>query len=197
MPYVGFRVGKLDGVNFSLQFPRSISFNIPIGKYVKTSLYTKPHGGVYSFANTDSIYYLNKDKNLNYGRREFLTGLRIDVLPSPYFNFYISSGFITQNNISLYSETFNKNNRGLYNEFYTEKIKNSLFINAGLVFKFGKTKSIYNNYNLYDAYDLNTTIDGGENNVNTGNSGIPTKQSTIKNINPNDVQDLIDVQDFL
>lgn len=197
LPYIGFRVGKLDGVNFSLQFPRSISFNIPMGKYVKTSLYTKPQGGVYSFANTDSIYYLNKDKNLNYGRREFLTGLRIDVLPSPYFNFYINSGFITQNNISLYSETFNKNNKGLYNEFYAEKIKNSLFINAGLVFKFGKTKSIYNNYNLYDAHDLNTTIDGGDNNVNTGNSGIPVKQSIIKNIKPNDVQDLIDVQDFL
>jgi hypothetical protein len=195
LPYIGFRVGKLDGVNFSLQFPRSISLNVPIGKYVKTSLYTKPQGGVYSFANSDTIYYLHPDKNLNFGRNEFISGLRIDILPSNYFNFYLSAGFTAQNNISLYSETFNKDNKGVYKNFYTEKIGKSLFINAGLVFKFGKTKSIYNNYNLYDAQDLNTIIDGGENNVNTGNSQIPTKQSKIKNLKPSEVQDLIDVQD--
>ena len=67
LPYVGIRVGKMDGVNLSVQFPRSISFNVPIGKYVRTSLYTKPQGGMYSFANSDSIYYLNNDKSLNFG----------------------------------------------------------------------------------------------------------------------------------
>ena len=196
LPYIGFRVGKLDGINFSVQFPRSISFNIPVGKFIKTSLYTKPQGGVYSFANTDSIYYLNNDKNFHFGRREFISGLRIDVLPSNFLNFYLSGGFTSQNSISMYSVTFNKKNKGIYDDFYSEKIKNSIFINFGLVFKFGKIKSIYNNYNLYDAHDLNTTIDGGDNNVNTGNSGIPSKQSSIKNINPSDVQDLIDAQDL-
>ena len=88
LPYVGIRVGKLDGVNFSVQFPRSISFNVPIGKYVKTSLYTKPQGGMYSFANSDSIYYLNNDRSLNFGRYEFLGGARIDILPSRFFSFY-------------------------------------------------------------------------------------------------------------
>lgn len=196
LPYIGFRVGKLDGINFSLQFPRNISFNVPIGKYIKTSLYAKPQGGVYSIANSDSVYYLNNDNNIHFGRNEYITGLRIDVLPSNYFNFYISAGTTAKNTISLYSETFNKNNKGSYDNFYTEKIKNSLFINAGLVFKFGKTKSIYNNYNLYDAQDLNTTIDGGENNVNTGNSEIPAKQSKIKNLKVSEVQDLINEQDL-
>ncbi len=195
LPYIGFRIGKLDGVNFSMQFPRSISLNLPIGKYVKTSLYTKPQGGVYSFANSDTIYYLNPDKKLNFGINELISGLRIDVLPNNYFNFYVSAGYTTQNNISFYSETFNNDNKGVYKNFYTEKIGKSLFINAGLVFKFGKSKSIYNNYNLYDAQDLNTIIDGGENNIKTGNSQIPAKQSKIKNLKPSEVQDLIDVQD--
>ena len=115
---------------------------------------------------------------------------------SNFLNFYLSGGFTSQNSISMYSVTFNKKNKGIYDDFYSEKIKNSIFINFGLVFKFGKIKSIYNNYNLYDAHDLNTTIDGGDNNVNTGNSGIPSKQSSIKNINPSDVQDLIDAQDL-
>lgn len=108
LPYIGIRVGKLDGVNLSIQFPRSISFNVPIGKYIKTSIYTKPQGGLYSFANTDTIYYLNNDKSLNFGRYEFLGGMRVDVLPTKFFNFYLSGGLTTQNNIVMFSETYNK-----------------------------------------------------------------------------------------
>ncbi|MBC7695803.1 MAG: hypothetical protein H7141_10190 [Burkholderiales bacterium] len=193
LPYIGIRIGQLDGVNLSIQFPRSVSFNIPIGKYVKTSLYTKGQGGVYSFANTDSVYYLNNDKSLNFGRYEFIGGTRIDVLPSRFFNFYLSAGLTTQNNIALFSETFNTGNKGQLNPFYKEKLKGSLFINFGLVFKFGKVKSIYNNYNMYNAQDLNT-VDG--NNINQGNNQIPAKVHKINNVQPSEVQDLIDVQDF-
>ncbi len=194
LPYVGIRVGKLDGVNLSIQFPRSISFNVPIGKYVRTSLYTKPQGGMYSFANSDSIYYLNNDKNLTFGRYEFLGGMRIDILPSRFFSFYLSSGLTTQNNINFYSETFNRNNRHRLNSFYKEKIDGSLFVNFGLVFKFGKVKSTYNNYNMYNALDLNSTDIG--NNVNTGNNQVPAKEKKIKNVSPSEVQDLIETQDF-
>ena len=193
LPYIGIRVGKLDGVNLSIQFPRSVIFNIPIGKYVKTSLYTKGQGGVYSFANTDSIYYLNNDKSLNFGRYEFIGGTRIDVLPSRFFNFYLSGGLTTQNNIALFSESFNTGNKRQLNAFYKEKLSGSLFINFGLVFKFGKVKSIYNNYSMYNAQDLNS-VDG--NNINEGNNQIPAKEHKIKNISPTEVQDLIEVQDF-
>lgn len=194
LPYVGIRVGKLDGVNLSIQFPRSVSFNIPIGKYVKTSLYTKGQGGVYSFANTDSVYYLNNDKSLNFGRYEFIGGTRIDVFPSRFFNFYLSTGLTTQNTIVLFSETYNKGNIGPLNSFYKEKLRGSLFINFGLVFKFGKVKSLYNNYNLYNAHDLNSM--DLNHNLNQGNNQIPQKEKKIKNVEPNEVQDLIDVQDF-
>ncbi|MES2568003.1 MAG: hypothetical protein V4565_14105 [Bacteroidota bacterium] len=194
LPYIGIRVGKLDGVNLSIQFPRSVIFNVPLGRFVKTSLYTKAQGGMYSFANTDSLYYLNNDKSLSFGRYEFVGGTRLDILPSRFFNFYLSTGLTTQNNIGLFSETFNKGNKGQLNSFYKEKLRGSLFVNFGLVFKFGKVKSVYNNYNLYNAHDLNST--DLNNSTNQGNNQIPAKERKIKNVAPTEVQDLIDVQDF-
>ena len=194
LPYIGIRVGKLDGVNLSIQFPRSINFNVPIGKYVKTSLYTKPQGGMYSFANTDTVYYLNNDKSLNFGRYEFIGGMRIDVLPTRFFSFYLSAGLTTQNKVFLFSESYNKKNNSQLKHFYSEKIAGSAFINFGLVFKFGKVKSAFNNFNLYNAMDLNSS--GIENNINTGNYQAPAKEKKIKNVSPNDVQDLIETQDF-
>ena len=193
LPYLGVRVGKLDGVNLSIQFPRSITFNVPIGKYFKSSLYTKPQGGLYTMANTDSVYYLHPDKKINFGRYEFLSGLRLDIYPNTNFNFYVSAGITSQNFIGFYSETFNKTNKNLYKAFYREFTANAAFVNFGLVFKFGKVKSIYNNYNLYDAQDLNNkNID----NINSGNSQIPVKQTNNKQVKPNEMQDLIDVNDF-
>lgn len=193
LPYIGFRVGRLDGVNFSVQFPRSITFNVPVGRHVKTSLYTKPLGGLYSFANVDSLYYLNTDRSINFGRYEFIGGLRVDVLPSRFFNFYLSAGFTTQNYIGFYSETFNRHNKGALDPFYKEKINNSIYVNFGLVFKFGRVKSIYNNYNLYDAQDLNNQ---DADHINQGNSQIPARERKIRHVKPSDVQDLIDTQDF-
>lgn len=108
LPYLGFRVGKLDGINLSVQFPRSVSVNIPIEKYIKASAYTKPQGGLYTMANTDSIYYLNDDKRINFGRYEFLSGLRLDILPSKLFSFYFSAGVTNQNYIGFFSDSYNK-----------------------------------------------------------------------------------------
>ncbi|MBA3706262.1 MAG: hypothetical protein H0W84_10310, partial [Bacteroidetes bacterium] len=54
LPYVGIRVGKLDKVNFSIQFPIVMSFSFPIGKYFRAGIYSKLQGVLYSFANTDS-----------------------------------------------------------------------------------------------------------------------------------------------
>ena len=42
--------------------------------------------------------------------------------------------------------------------------------------------------------DLNSS--GIENNINTGNYQAPAKEKKIKNVSPNDVQDLIETQDF-
>jgi hypothetical protein len=193
LPYIGMRVGKLDKTNFSIQFPRSITLNVPIGKYIRTSLYTKPQGGLYTFANTDSLQIGNmyENKKLYFGRYEFLSGLRIDVQPSNFFNFYLSGGLTTRNYIAFYQPNLVKNNASFYKNYYSENIKGSIFINFGLVFRFGKTKSIYNNMQLYNAMDINNTVDG-----NKGNGDIPAPAKKIKKINTNEVLDLIETQDL-
>jgi hypothetical protein len=196
IPYVGLRLGSSNGFNFNFQFPRSISINFPIGKNVRTSIYAKPQGGVYSFANTDELYYLNNDRNINFGRYEYLLGSRFDFHSNKLIGFYLGAGISSQNGISLFSETYNKNNNGKLNHFYAEKLTGALFVNIGLTVKFGKTKSIYNNYNLYDAIDLNNSLEAGDNNINTGNLELPNKKTTVKDVHLSDMQDLIETQDL-
>ena len=198
MPYVGVRIGKLDKINVSIQFPRSVTLTIPIGKYIRTSLYSKPQGGLFAFANTDSLKIgdINNNDKLFFGRKEFLTGLRIDVLPSKKMNFYISSGFTTSNVISFTAPVTARNNASPYKDYYRQKIEPSVFVNFGFVFRFGKTKSIYNNYQLYNAIDMNNSIDNGDNNVTTGNGNIPILPKKIKINNTNEVLDLIETQDL-
>lgn len=188
LPYIGIRVGKLDRVNFSIQFPRSITFNVPIGKYIRTSLYTKPQGGLYFFSNTDSFPGFSNYNKLYFGRYEFLYGLRIDILPSKYFNFYLSSGLTAKNTVRFSGPTSK--------DMYHEPIKGTMFFNFGLVIRFGKTKSIYNNRQMYNAIDLNNSIDPGDNNTKTGNGNIPLPNNKMKSLKPTEVVDLIETQDL-
>jgi hypothetical protein len=195
LPYVGIRIGKLDKVNFSVQFPRSVTFNVPVGKYFKVSLYTKPQGGLYSFANSDSLEVgnIHEDQKLYFGRSEFLSGLRIDILPSKYFNFYLSTGMTTKNSISFFP-TREKSNITTYYSYYQEKVKPGAFINFGLVVRFGKTKSFYNSSQMYSTIDLNNSID--DNNVKSGNGNIPAPDNKINKLSVNEVSDLIETQDI-
>jgi hypothetical protein len=198
LPYIGIRVGKLDKVNFSVQFPRGMAFTVPIGKYVRTSLYTKPQGGLYTFANTDSLKIGNKYDNqkLYFGRYEFLTGLRVDVQPSRLFSFYLSMGLTTKNKYSFYPTELVKDKASSYRSYYVDKVKGSVFINAGLVFRFGKTKSIYNNTLLYNAIDLNNVLAPGDNGPQIGNGNIPVPAKKIKTVSTDEVLDLIETQDL-
>ena len=110
--------------------------------------------------------------------------------------FYLGGGISTQNGISMFSETYNRRNNGKLAHFYNERISGAIFINIGLTVKFGKTKSIYNNYNLYDAIDLNNSSEAGDNNINTGNPEIPKSKNKIKDVKLSDIQDLIETQDL-
>jgi len=198
LPYIGIRLGRLDKVNFSVQFPRSVTFNVPIGKYVRTSLFTRPQGGLYTFANVDSLPLqdVNNSKRIYFGRYEFLSGLRVDILPSRHFNFYLGGGFTTRNKISLFSTQQSAGTLTSYDDAYREKIGSSVFLNVGLVVRFGKTRSVYNNRQLYDAMDLNNTIDPGDNGVNPGNGTIPAPAKKIRHLDNNEVLDLIETQDL-
>lgn len=205
LPFVGVRFGRLDRFNFSLQFPKNISLNLAIGNVFRLSLYSKPQGGVFSFSNRDTVYdsryykntNISNDKVIQFGRYELLTGFRMDVVPCKWFSFYASTGFSTRNGVTFYSSGFNKNRKAQYGDFYAASPKNSVFINLGLVFRIGRTKSYYNNQNLYEAVDLNNTIGVGDGNVNPGNGTIVIPKKKIpKSLKPSEIQDLIDANDF-
>lgn len=201
LPYIGLRFGKLDRVNFSIQFPRNISLNIPFSNSVRLSLFSKPQGGLFNFSNSDSIYKKHNDKAIQFGRYELLTGARLDVVPVKWFNFYIASGFSTRNYVAFYSATYNKDNKNnALGEFYFNNPKNSIFLNFGLTFKLGKTRSFINNKNMYEAMDLNNTIDPGDGNVHPGNGNIPVHEKkpkkAVSSLKPGEVQDLVDIYDF-
>ncbi|MGZ3885284.1 MAG: hypothetical protein ACXVDL_13665, partial [Bacteroidia bacterium] len=183
LPFVGFRFGRLDKVNLSVQFPKNISLNFPIGNVFRLALYTKPQGGVFNFSNRDTVYnnklYKNpnvgNDKTIHFGRYELLSGFRMDVMPTSWFSFYVSTGFSTRNYVAFYSTTFNKSAKksAQYSDFYEDHPKGSLFLNAGLTFRIGRSKLYYNNLNMYEAHDINNTFDPGDNNVSPGNGDIP------------------------
>lgn len=192
LPFIGVRFGKLDKINISIQFPRSININLPVNNKVVFSLFSRPQGGMFSFANNDSLYYNKSSTTFHFTRYELNTGIRLD-LRMKRINFYTGLGFSTRNTITFYSENKNKNTTGTYRTyFYRENPPPSLFLNLGLVIKLGKTRSIYNNRNLYDASDLNNA-EGVSNN----NAQIPISPKKIsKNNNIESIQDLIDYTDF-
>lgn len=193
LPFIGIRIGRLDKVNLSIQFPRSINFNVPMGSKVIFSLYSRPQGGMFNFSNRDTLY--NKDQNatFHFTRYELNTGFRFDFWFSSHFACYIASGISSRNNITFYSDNANKRRLGYYNTyFFSRNVRPTLFFNLGLVFKFGKTRSYYNNRGMCDAIDLNNTL--GRNN---GNMQIPlTPKKKTSDYNLKSVEDLVDYNDF-
>lgn len=197
LPYVGVRMGKLDQINLSIQFPRAITLTVPMGTKVKASLFTRPQGGLYTFANSDSLQIgnINNNRQLYFGRYEFLSGARVDIRASNSFNIYLSSGFTTRNKILFhYASPLSKVTP--YTKNYSENIKGSIFINIGMVIRFGKAKSIYNNRMLYETMDINNTIASGDNTTFNGNGDIPAPIKKIPVNITSEISDLIEVQDL-
>lgn len=197
-PFIGLRFGRLDKTHLSIQFPRSINLNVPVGPKLTMSFYTKPQGGMYNFSNHDSIYYLSNAATFSYTRYELNSGFRADVRASDKFNFYVAAGISSRNNITFYSEKANRSRPNLpyRTYFFTESLGPTLFVNLGLVFKFGKTRTFYKDRNMYDVMDLNNTMDVGDNGGSAGNPQIPITPKSKKEINLNSIQDLIDYNDF-
>lgn len=192
LPFVGIRIGRLDKINVSIQFPRSININLPINNHAIFSIYTKPQGGMYNFSNHDSLYFKKDISTFHFTMNELTTGLRFD-LRFKRLNFYTAIGISSKNNVTFYSDKVNARTLGSYRTyFYTKNMPSTLFLNLGFVIKLGKTRSIYNNRNLYDAIDLNNS-QGLPNN----NAQIPVQSKKTKsNNNLESIQDLIDYTDF-
>jgi len=198
LPYFGMRIGRLDNIYLSIQFPRSVTFSFPMGKYLRGSVYFKPMGGLFNMANNDSIYPKNKDNTIIYGRYELINGFRLDANFNKHISVFVSAGYTGVKSLAFYSQAEDKNNRFVLHDFYNEKISGGLFFNAGFTLRIGRAKSIYNNYNMYETFNLNSTIDVGDNNSNTGDGNIPSplKNKEKSNLKIKDVQDLIEAQDL-
>jgi len=196
LPYIGFRVGALDRLHFSFQFPRSMSLVWPASNSFNFSLYSRSQGGIYTFSNNNQVYYLKNDATFYFARREVNTGLRVDFKPTSRMLFYVAGGLSTRNTISFYSDNLNRTNRlGAYKTFfYKNELPTTFFANFGLTIKLGKAKSVYNNTNLIDAIDLNNQNAPGDDNSFNGNINLPSKAS--KNYNLKSIEDLIDINDF-
>lgn len=195
LPIVGFRFGRLDGVNFNIQLLRNMSLNVPIGKHFHYSIFTKPMGSAYSFRNDFNTGFLNKGTTVELRRWELLTGMTLTYRANSNFSLFVSTG-ISRGYVS-FAESSKRIliKRDSYQEY---NLKSGGFLNIGLNFYFGKSKQINGNYAMYDALDLNNTYGNDDNNINLGNSQIPAqnKAMQVKNLQYNDVKDLIGETDI-
>jgi hypothetical protein len=195
LPIVGFRFGRLDGVNFNIQLLRNMSLNIPIGKHFYYSVFTRPIGSAYSFKNDFNTGFLNKGTTVELRRWELLTGMTLTYKASSKFSMFVSTGF-SRGYVS-FAEGSKRIaiKRDSYQEY---KLKQGGFLNIGFNFYFGKSKQINGNYGMYDALDLNNTYGNDDNNINLGNTQIPAqnKAMQVKNLQFNDVKDLISETDI-
>ena len=205
LPYIGLRFGRLDRTYFSIQFPRYANLSIPIGQKLRLNIYTKATGSLLTMANTDSLYNGTNgksagiDRNIIFGRYDGNTGLRLDYNPSKHFSFFGAFGLSNLRAMALFSNQYNaKNDATTLVPFFGQKLDGTWYMNAGFTIRIGQAKSVYKNYNMYEVFNANSTIDTGDNNTNTGDGNIPTelKKKTITNLKTKDVQDLIEAQDL-
>lgn len=198
LPYISFRVGSLDKVNFSFQFPRIISLNIPINNVFQVSIFTKPQGGLFSISNKDTIYaaFLNENKVVYLGRYEFLGGIRVDAKVFKWLAFYIAVGKSVNNFLAMYSLHYNKNNQFIYRPFFSDEQGKTPFINFGITGYLGKTKSYYQRKNIDEMIYMNNEMGVGDNNLQTFQPGDNVKHNKKFRVSNNEVADLINSFDY-
>lgn len=195
LPIVGFRYGRLDGVNFNIQLLRNMSLNMPIGRHFYYSIFSRPVGSAYSFKNNFNTGFLNKGTTVELRRWELLTGMTLTYRANGAFSMFVSTGF-SRGYVS-FAESSKRIaiKRDSYQEY---KLKQGGYLNIGLNFYFGRSKQINGNYGMYDVLDLNSTYGNDDNNINLGNTQIPAqnKAMQVKNLQFNDVKDLISETDI-
>jgi len=212
LPYVGFRVGKLSRTYFSLQFPRGMTFSFPVANKCRLSIFTKPTGSLLTMANTDSLYngLTNSgrlDSTIIFGRYDGLFGFRLDYSPNKHVSIFLEFGKSNVRALGLFSREYNvagspgKDKGQVFKPFFTDPLPGSGFLSMGVTVRIGKTRSVYNNYNMYEVFNTNSAIAPGDNTNNTGDGNIPTevklkKKKEASNIDTRDVQDLIEAQDL-
>lgn len=199
LPMIGFRVGRLDGPMYlQVQFPRHVSLTIQPSPKVSLNFFSKVYGGLYNISNEDSLY-IGRDSVIQFGHLGIANGARLDFRPGPNFNFFLSGGLAVKNFVWLYSYQFNQiNDLAPMAPFYKGFPGPTWFVNVGVTVRFGKAKRSQGNYLMYDVFDLNNTMDPGDNNNNPGNSDIRrgAKAEEMQRVQYKDVEDLVDETDL-
>ena len=195
LPIIGFRFGRLDAVNFNIQLFRTMSLNIPLSKKFYFNVYTKPVASIYSFENNYNTGFLNKGTVVQLRRWELQTGLSFTYRPNPNLSLFAAVGS------SRGTISFAENNKKISfknNSYQNYKLDRGGFINLGISISLGKSKLVTGNYTQYDALDLNIMYGNDDNNIQLQNNLIPkqTKAQEIKNLQFNDVKDLINETDI-
>jgi hypothetical protein len=196
LPILGVRLGKLDDLHISIQFPRSIQVNYPMNHHFGISVFRKPQGSLYTLKNTDAEFG-EKGEFVFLARREFLTGVQMNYNPfnnlSLQAAFGIASGTFVRST-ELNASRFFQNNSA----FSNDRAKPAPFIQAGLVLSFGKSKSIGGNVQLYEVIDFHTQFGNDDNQSLQNNQQIQQLKRTSEktNLRFSDIQDLISESDF-
>ena len=137
---------------------------------------------------------------IQFGHFGVANGIRFDFRPGPNFNFFLSGGLAVRNYMWLYSYSHNRpNDQAPLGPFYKGRPDPTIFLQAGITIRFGKAKRSAGNYLMYDVFDLNNTIDPGDNNNNPGNGDITPemkKKKEMEKVQYKDVEDLVDEADL-
>ncbi|MCU0435104.1 MAG: hypothetical protein MUC87_16720 [Bacteroidia bacterium] len=201
LPTFGVRLGRLDGkLYFTAQYPRFAQLVFQPTPKLSISAYTRAHGGLFAISNSDSALYAGSDRTLQLGIAGLANGLRIEYRTGSNFSFFLSGGY-NRNRVLMFSKSFNNSPRvlGQLRPFYNGRVsENAFFVNFGFTVRFGKAKTSAGNYLMYDAFELNNSVDVADGSNMPGNGDIPgrsTKADAAK-IQYHDVQDLISDSDL-
>ncbi len=192
IPIIGFRFGPIDNLHVSIQFPRNIAFNFPMGKSSWASVFTRSMGGIYNVETQDTII-TDAGEKAQLRRYELLHGMQFSFRTGKNVSFYFSTGFTSSRRITYVFE--DETTKSGYN-FNKQTIAPSMFFSMGISFRFGKAKKVYNNTLMYDVLDLNTLKNTGLSETGPVDNDVPadpnrSKIDDAKKIKYKDVEDLI------
>jgi hypothetical protein len=201
LPTFGLRLGKLDGkVYFTAQYPRFAQLVIQPTPKLSISVYSRAHGGLYAISNKDSVLYSGDDDVLRLGLVGLANGLRVDYRTGSNFSFYASVGF-NRNRVLMFSQSYN-DSLGVFNQlrpYYNGRTSdNAFFLHFGFTLRFGKAKTSAGNYLMYDAFELNNSVDVADGSNMPGNGDVPARSAPqdAARLQYQDVQDLISDSDL-
>lgn len=192
LPVAGIRIGALDQIHLSVQFPRNTTLNIPVGKKAMFSLFAKSMGGLYNISIQDTLLSSATTNRVRLSRFELTHGGQINVRLGDHLSFYIGTGLATRRRVNFSYR--NVDTKKL--EFSKHRIPASLFFSFGLSIRFGKAKQVYNDAQMYNLFELNTINGVGQKDTGTNDNDVPAhsekyKIDKINKVKYKDVEDLI------